>query len=281
MRTMYHLCRHEVNTNDRQEATMIPAPSDKPGQRMLSKEEESRRARLRTARVARQYKSARSASATLDLPESTYRSHENGQRPINEASAMLYAERLSVRFDWLWSGAGEMEGDNRKSNNVAHNAETVGRNHVSVPRATPTVNATLPGIAAATSSPMLPIFGRAMGGAGGEIVLDGTVMDSLPGPSGLAGVEGAYGLEVIGESMLNRYRPGEIVWVDPRRAVHKGDYAVFQVRMPSGELHAFIKRFMRFSNGDVIACQHNPEMEIAWPREDVEHIHLIVGTGIR
>lgn len=260
---------------------MIPAQSGKPGQRMLSRDEDGRRERLRKARVARQFKSARSASAALDLPESTYRSHENGQRPINEASAMLYAERFNVRFEWLWSGSGDMETSGNKPQGNARIPEPIVRNPSTDARATPIANATLTAYPGALSSPMLPIFGRAMGGSGGEIVLDGTVMDTLPGPSGLAGVEGAYGLEVIGESMLNRYRPGEIVWVDPRRAVHKGDYAVFQVRMPTGELRAFIKRFVKFSNGDVTACQHNPETELVWPREDVEHIHLIVGTGIR
>jgi phage repressor protein C with HTH and peptisase S24 domain len=234
---------------------------------MLSKEEDARRERLVRARVAMGHKSARAASAALGVAESSYRSHENGQRPIKEASAMFYAERWNVRYEWLWDGSGEMQ------KNVTAELTQIKNRH--------TPNATLPGFPASIEPARLPIRGRAQGGSGGEIVLDGTVMDTLPGPSQLTGVDGAYGLEVIGESMMKRYRPGEIVWVDPRRAVHKGDNAVFQVRMPTGELHAFIKEFVRFSNGHVVAYQHNPEMELTWDRDDVEAIHLIVGTGIR
>lgn len=234
---------------------------------MLSRDEDARRERLRKARVARGHKSARSAAATLNVAESSYRSHENGQRPINEAAAMLYAERLRVRYEWLWSGSGEMQ----KSSSEAEKLSTL----------YPLPNAALPTVQLSVSASLLPVRGRGQGGQGGEIVLDGTVMQRLPGPSSLSADDGAYGIEVIGESMLKRYRPGEIVWVDPRRAVHKGDCAVFQVRADNGELLAFVKEFARFSNGHVVALQYNPECELKWDREAVEAIHLIVGTGIR
>ncbi len=234
---------------------------------MSSKDDEARRSRLMEARVAQGYRSARNAAEKLGLNESTYRAHENGSRVLTQPSAILYAQRLNITFDWLWHGKGDMlkvptEKDFAAPNSASHNAA-------------------LPVIQFKDQPALLPVRGRGQGGSGGEIVLDGTIVQRLPGPSTLSEEEGAYGLEVVGESMLNRYRPREIVWVDPRRSVHRGDNAVFQVRMPNGELHAFIKEFVRFSDGQVIACQYNPEAELKWDRDDVEAIHLIVGTGLR
>lgn len=234
---------------------------------MLSKDDEARRSRLMEARVAGGYRSARDAAGKLNLNESTYRSHENGSRAITRSAATLYAQRLNITFDWLWDGRGDMEQRSTKKDFEGPNSSF----H----------NAALPGIQSKDQPTLLPVRGRGQGGSGGEIVLDGTIVQRLPGPSTLSEEDGAYGLEVVGESMLNRYRPREIVWVDPRRSVHRGDYAVFQVRMPNGELHAFIKEFVRYSDGNVIACQYNPEMELRWDRDDVEAIHLIVGTGLR
>lgn len=238
--------------------------STEAGPPMVTKDEEARRLRLRKLRVDAKFRSARDAAIKLDFAESTYRSHENGSRPLTEQAVMMYAEKFGVSYDWLWSG-------------IESSAEKYSK---STPEK-PLPNAAFPIIPKTYDSSSLPIRGRAEGGDGGAIVLDGSVMDYLPGPSNLDHTTGAYGIEVIGDSMTRRYKPGEIVWVNPVRAVHKGDCAVLHVRQPNGELHAYVKEYVGHSNGHVVVCQYNPEREIQFDREEVEAIHLIVGTGIR
>ena len=234
---------------------------------MGTRDDEARRLRLRKTRIGAKYKSAREAAHLLGLKESTYRAHENGGRELTEQAAMRYAEKFGISYDWLWSGI-EPE-TNLRSRNVQKDTER------------PLPNGLTPIIPKAQDSSFLPIRGRAQGGDGGAVVLDGSVMDYLAGPSNLDHSSGAYGIEVIGDSMMRRYRPGEIVWVNPNRAVHKGDCAVLHVRQPNGELHAFIKEYVSRTDERVTVMQYNPEIEIVFDREEVEAIHLIVGTGNR
>lgn len=233
-----------------------------PGSKMhlLSKEEESRAERLVEVRTARGYTSARAAALDLDLTESTYRSHENKTRPIKSPVARRYAEKFRCTYQWLWAGTGERDE----------------KFQINLPP-----NAAFSALPQTYASRLIPIRGRARGGVGGEIVLDGSETDHLLGPGSLNDVQCAYGVEVIGDSMEPRYEPGVIVWANPLRPIHKGDYAVFQVRQSNGDLVAFVKRFERFSNGSVIASQFNPPDQLIWDREDVEEMHLIVGTHKR
>lgn len=61
--------------------------------------------RLREARVAAGFKSAKAAAASLGVPYPTYSQHENGTRGIVR-EAELYARRYRVTLDWLMRGKG-------------------------------------------------------------------------------------------------------------------------------------------------------------------------------
>lgn len=60
--------------------------------------------RLRTARIASGFRSARAFSQKHNIPESTYSQHENGKRSLSPKMLILYAQRLSVSPGWLLSG---------------------------------------------------------------------------------------------------------------------------------------------------------------------------------
>jgi hypothetical protein len=64
-------------------------------------------ARLIEARVAAGFRSARAASEHHGWIESSYRSHENGARPIKRAAAIEYGRGFGVTADWILSGIGE------------------------------------------------------------------------------------------------------------------------------------------------------------------------------
>lgn len=64
--------------------------------------------RLRAARKAAGFKSARAAALRYHWTPSTYASHENGQTPLPVDAASRYARAFKVSPAWLLTGEGEM-----------------------------------------------------------------------------------------------------------------------------------------------------------------------------
>jgi len=69
--------------------------------------------RLRSARQSAGYASAADFARDRGVPEVTYRSHENGIRPLTVRAARLYAKHLKVSWLWLLEGD-EKQGRNQK-----------------------------------------------------------------------------------------------------------------------------------------------------------------------
>lgn len=63
--------------------------------------------RLRQARIAAGYESAKHAADSMGIKESTYAHHENGIRGYDSKAAQ-YARKFKVSIDWLLTGQGEM-----------------------------------------------------------------------------------------------------------------------------------------------------------------------------
>src|SRR5689334_5674002 len=61
--------------------------------------------RLKQARIAAGFKSARAAAEALGVPTATYTQHENGRRGIGR-EADVYVRRFKVSLDWLMFGKG-------------------------------------------------------------------------------------------------------------------------------------------------------------------------------
>ena len=62
--------------------------------------------RLKEARKAAGFRSARSAAESLGVKYSTYAGHENARRGLNDAMAVKYATQFGVSLDWLLMGEG-------------------------------------------------------------------------------------------------------------------------------------------------------------------------------
>ncbi|MCK4608365.1 MAG: helix-turn-helix transcriptional regulator [Gammaproteobacteria bacterium] len=65
--------------------------------------------RLRAARRANNFRSARGFALHHNIPESTYSQHETGQRSLRPEIMLHYSELLNVSPNWLLTGEG---GDN-------------------------------------------------------------------------------------------------------------------------------------------------------------------------
>jgi len=66
--------------------------------------------RLRRAREAAGFETARAAADSIGIPTATYTQHENGIRGLPAGKARLYAHAFAVTPEWLLYGRGEMSG---------------------------------------------------------------------------------------------------------------------------------------------------------------------------
>lgn len=70
--------------------------------------EETAGDRLKRTREAAGFRTAGEFARAADVPEPTYRSHENGGRGLTDSYAKRYAKKLGVPWIWLRSGEGSV-----------------------------------------------------------------------------------------------------------------------------------------------------------------------------
>lgn len=126
----------------------------------------------------------------------------------------------------------------------------------------------------------VPAYGQAAGGKDGRFVLNGNKIADILAPPSLAGVRDAYAVYVVGDSMEERYHPGEIVFVNPRLPVRRGDYVVAQIAGEEGAPpDGYIKRFMSLDARHLKLEQLNPRKLLQFPASRVVSVHRIVMGG--
>jgi phage repressor protein C with HTH and peptisase S24 domain len=120
-----------------------------------------------------------------------------------------------------------------------------------------------------------PIYGSARTGNDGERVDLDQPVEWIVRPRAVQGVQGAFGMYVVGDSMEGRYKQGDMVTVHPGRPVLPGQDVVVVFHDNS----ALIKRLLRKTAEFYEVQQLNPP----WPKprripkKDVSGIYLIVG----
>lgn len=126
----------------------------------------------------------------------------------------------------------------------------------------------------------IPAYGQAMGGEDGYFVLNGNKIADLLAPPGLVGVVDAYAVYVSGDSMEPRYYAGEVLFVNPRLPVRRGDFVVAQVQYENEDSpRGYVKRFLRMTNEHLILEQLNPTKELRFDRGAVQSVHRITLSG--
>lgn len=221
--------------------------------------------RLRAARESAGYDSAAAAARALGVPYPTYAGHENGNRGLR-GKLEGYARRFAVSTDWLLTGRGQSPANSAGANAPRHLIEP----------ANALVGDRLP-----IEVKTVPLYGHAVGGQDGEFVLNGNKLDDIAAPPNISGIAGAYAVTVAGDSMAPRYFDGETVFIDPTRRVRRGDFVVAQIKHPdegSAPL-AYIKRFVRHNDNELVLEQYSPAKELKFAHADVVSVHFIVMGG--
>lgn len=180
---------------------------------------------------------------------------------IKRENIQAIAEKFRVPFEWLATGNGPAYAGNSS-------------------KLSETPNAIL-GDKLTEQGALIPLYGHAVGGAFGEFILNGNKLDDILAPPGLSPARGAYAVTCAGESMEPRYFDGETVFVDPTKRVRRGDFVVAQIANPNvgAPPLAFIKRFVRHNDKELVLEQFNPAKELSFPHGDVVSVHFIVLGG--
>lgn len=127
----------------------------------------------------------------------------------------------------------------------------------------------------------VPVMGQTVGGPNGKFVLNGQEVARVFCPPDLAGIEGAYAVQVYGTSMEPKFEAGETVWLHPYAPVRSGDYVVAQILGEEGEPpESYIKQFISKSSKVLRLKQFNPEegesTDMEFDADKVFSVHKIV-----
>lgn len=128
----------------------------------------------------------------------------------------------------------------------------------------------------------IPVYGQAVAGLDGEFIMNGNVLFNAFAPPNVAAIANAYGVRVAGSSMEPRYEDGEVVFVDPTRTPRRDDYVVVQVLNDDDPTTpwAYVKRFVRHNNRELVLNQFNPQKELVFPHGQVVSVHVVVMAGM-
>jgi len=127
----------------------------------------------------------------------------------------------------------------------------------------------------------LPVFGTAMGGSGGALVVTDRAVDWESRPDFLLRVEDAYGMIVSGDSMSPQFENGSTAIVNPHIPPRSGDTCIFRCHKDDGETLVMIKRLRRYTDDTWYVQQYNPQKDFTLKRSEWQICHVTVGNYFR
>lgn len=124
------------------------------------------------------------------------------------------------------------------------------------------------------------IYSAAEGGPG-EIIRSVEPVDWWPRPIEVQRVTGAYGMYIVGESMIPEFRPGHVAVINPNLP-HVGDKPyIFYAETEAGVVRATVKLLRKQSSDSWHVTQHNPppglKHDFTLPKRLWRIAHRIVG----
>lgn len=124
----------------------------------------------------------------------------------------------------------------------------------------------------------LPVYGTAQGGPG-VLVLSTQPYRAIARPHNLQGIEEAFGILIVGNSMAPEYREGDIAYVDPHSPPRVGDACLFQCEH-DGDVHAMVKyldKSPHHSDDFWHVRQQEPARKFTVKKADWQKCYVLVG----
>lgn len=140
----------------------------------------------------------------------------------------------------------------------------------------------------------VPVLGTAAGAEleietdGKSLKIEKTLVEAEPvayarRPPAITRNRRIYALFITGSSMEHRFRPGDLVYVDPRRAPHVGEDVIVQLigepradADPAEVVSVLVKQLVRTTATHYELTQHNPPLTFRIAKAQVAEIHRII-----
>jgi len=120
---------------------------------------------------------------------------------------------------------------------------------------------------------LIPVRSAARGGDEQEMFLADGPIDYIARPHSLRHVRDAYAIYMIGESMFPRFRPGQLLHVNPYKPAQAGAGVV----VTKTDNAVLIKEFVRRTETTLVLQQYNPASELKYPLSEIRDLHTVVG----
>ncbi len=121
----------------------------------------------------------------------------------------------------------------------------------------------------------MPVRAAARGGVEQEMFLEDGPIDWITKPAYLMNARDPYAMYVVGDSMMPRFRPAQLLHVNPHKPPAPGS-GVVVVKTNKAVL---IKEFVRHTReGGVVLREYQPEeREFTVPRAEIDTVNTVVG----
>lgn len=123
----------------------------------------------------------------------------------------------------------------------------------------------------------IEVRGITVGGEDDEFYFNGKVSEHVRRPPGLMHKKGVFAVEVSNDSMVPRYDPGDLIYVQKANPVADDDVVV-ELYHPEDENLAgksFVKTFVRRTGRRITCKQFNPPKEVEFDAGEVREIYKV------
>ncbi|WP_148219298.1 XRE family transcriptional regulator [Azospirillum sp. B510] len=126
----------------------------------------------------------------------------------------------------------------------------------------------------AQAAASMPVRAAARGGGDQEMFLEDGPIDWIARPDYLKNARDPYAMYVVGESMMPRFRPAQLLHVNPHKPPAPGAGVVVVKRNKA----VLVKEFVRRASDSVILREYRPaEREFSVALEELDTLHTVVG----
>lgn len=126
---------------------------------------------------------------------------------------------------------------------------------------------------AQTGTDLIPVRSAARGGDEQTMFLQDGPIDFIRRPPSLGLARDAYAIYMVGTSMLPRFRPGQMLHVNPYKPPQSGAGVVVTKTNDC----VLIKEFVRRTRDHLHLIQYNPPLSIDLAVGDIRDCHTVVG----
>ena len=134
----------------------------------------------------------------------------------------------------------------------------------------------LPAVSTEFGPDEVPVYGYAAGTTDDALNLhNGAEIGRVVRHPKQAGINKAFAVYVVGESMAPRFKPGQTLYILPGRWPAAGEDVV--VELDNGD--GYVKEYRRRTQKEIICWQYNPAREWRRPLSQIRAVHSVAGTG--